>query len=380
MSAMHAKINQILDMQRRGSKDYDQTAELLEAYYRTLDPKDQADLFADLESRLIFEELQPPSPDHASTILGGIIKEWLRFGAADNIAPRLFLLINSRNPSNMKTWVACVYPPLRQGLLQYASRLSQAGLDEIERQCGIFTAAQPQTGLRVPQSMTDAARDLETIVQKIRDERFEKTVHFGRQEHDKIRPTLKPPIESKEDYFRISAVAGLPKRCPILERCERRAHTIALFNEMDPNNAAKSVGLRSPIIESVGEPAKKVGGTNNAGWSGLCPEVSLFESGYALTIFAGKPVTSGEWDTYMNPTSRILETGHYTECAEYSAFLNRHTVGSPAAIDYVQQLLTGFKSHRLIAALIVIAAVIIGIGKFTDALRNISNFFQGLFK
>ena len=126
--------------------------------------------------------------------------------------------------------------------------------------------------------------------------------------------------QTKADYFATSASLSLPARCPLLDRCERRAHTIASVNNWHLEKAAELVGLKEPIIETIGEGAGYVGGESNFFASGLCPEVNLFETGYALPGFSGKPTIKGEYDKYLDPQFKILETGHYSQCAEYSAF------------------------------------------------------------
>jgi len=126
--------------------------------------------------------------------------------------------------------------------------------------------------------------------------------------------------QTKADYFATSTSLSLPARCPLLDRCERRAHTIASANNWPLEKAADLVGLKEPIIETIGEGAGHVGGESNFFASGLCPEVNLFETGYALSGFSGKPITKGEYDKYLDPQFKILETGHYSQCAEYSSF------------------------------------------------------------
>ena len=128
------------------------------------------------------------------------------------------------------------------------------------------------------------------------------------------------PPQTKSDYFAISVAQSIPARCPLLERCERRAHTIADANEWPLEQAAQTLGLKKPIVRSIGEGAGRIGGTNNFISSGQCPEVNLFESSYALPGFSGKPTIKGEYDKYLDPQFSILETGHYSQCAEYASY------------------------------------------------------------
>src|SRR5207237_2325120 len=50
-----------------------------------------------------------------------------------------------------------------------------------------------------------------------------------------------------------------------------------------------------------------------------------------------------------------------------------------AAPDHVQGIIAGFRSKKCVAAVIVIALVIVFLGAFTSALKNISDFIKGLF-
>lgn len=70
-----------------------------------------------------------------------------------------------------------------------------------------------------------------------------------------------------------------------------------------------------PMIEE----AQRVGGERNYFASHLCPEVSLFGSeDDSLPGLRGFPTTAGQYDALMHPPYQIFETGHFSECAEYS--------------------------------------------------------------
>lgn len=125
--------------------------------------------------------------------------------------------------------------------------------------------------------------------------------------------------QNKSDYFAISSELSLPAHCPLLSRCERRAHTIAIANKWPFEKAAERVGLKNPIIETVGQEAYLIGGANNFLVNGQCPEVNLFETSWALPGISEKPTIKGQYDKYMDPQFQILETGHYSQCAEYSS-------------------------------------------------------------
>jgi hypothetical protein len=125
--------------------------------------------------------------------------------------------------------------------------------------------------------------------------------------------------KTKSDYFELSAGLGLPARCPLLERCVRRAETIALANRWPLQEAPSRVSLKAPFVPVVGEGPYEIGGGNNFSTGGLCPEVNLFETTVALIGLSGQPTTRGQYDKYMEPQFEITDTGHYSQCAEYAA-------------------------------------------------------------
>lgn len=128
-----------------------------------------------------------------------------------------------------------------------------------------------------------------------------------------------PFPDNTKDYFEVSERRGLPLRCPILQRCQRRAHTIADANGWPFTDAERLAGLQPPVLDSIGESAGRLGGENNFISSRQCPEVILFETSVALPGFSGKPTVSGEYDKYLSPQFKIIETGHFSQCAEFAA-------------------------------------------------------------
>lgn len=130
-----------------------------------------------------------------------------------------------------------------------------------------------------------------------------------------------PYPADRTDYFEISARLQLPMRCPILDRCVRRAETIALANNWPLEDAGRRVQLKEPYVDSIGESAYQIGGSTSFGSGGQCPEVNLFEPTVALPGFSGHPTTKGYYDKYMNPQFGITETGHFSRCAEYAKYV-----------------------------------------------------------
>jgi hypothetical protein len=128
-------------------------------------------------------------------------------------------------------------------------------------------------------------------------------------------------MSNKDEYFKKSVESGVAKRCPILNKCRRRSDTIALFNNIDIDGGISWAKLEEPYIPIKGEAPYKIAGNNNWMYGALCPEVPLFEPTISVLQFSGSPIIRGQYDKYMDPSFEILETGHYTECAEYSDYM-----------------------------------------------------------
>jgi hypothetical protein len=136
-------------------------------------------------------------------------------------------------------------------------------------------------------------------------------------------------LKTKDDYFALSRQQALPNRCPLLDRCERRADTVAIANNWNSGEAPGRLAMKAPLVESVGDPAYLIGGVNNFIIGGQCPEVGLFESTMAIAGLSGSPLTSGRYDKSLSPQYEVLETGHFSECAEYVSA--NHNSSSPPA-------------------------------------------------
>ncbi len=122
---------------------------------------------------------------------------------------------------------------------------------------------------------------------------------------------------TKQDYFACSREQGLPNRCPILDRCERRARTLEVAQSREALNH-HFPKPNEPVVPSVGEDAYLAGGRNNFLVGGMCPEVALFDPSSFFGGLSGHPTINGRYDKYMSPQYEILDTGHFSECAEYS--------------------------------------------------------------
>jgi hypothetical protein len=167
-------IRRILDMQRQGNKDFDQTAKLLEAYYRTLNEEGRS-AFTEI-LKLFLQERLRPATEHQFTIHGAVIKAWARFLPTDTLGPSLFGLMSWDNQLTIEGWAKHIYPPFRMALWEYADHFSKPALDWIIATCRMYACEQSPLirGRQFPESLVNAALGIEGVIKDIRDAEFER--------------------------------------------------------------------------------------------------------------------------------------------------------------------------------------------------------------
>lgn len=138
---------------------------------------------------------------------------------------------------------------------------------------------------------------------------------------------------NKVEYFQISKDKNLPNRCPILNICERRAHSIYLLSYSETKESGKSWnqhliddGVLSKDFNQIkipfqGESPGMIGRTNSDYFSvyDLCPEVNLFDS---MHNFMGSNKTAwitGSYDKDYKSAEKFIpsEFRHFSECPEF---------------------------------------------------------------
>lgn len=122
---------------------------------------------------------------------------------------------------------------------------------------------------------------------------------------------------NKSDYLALSREYNLPCRCPLLIKCERRLQTLELINSAFEDEGSFDLKMEEPLISTIGEPPYFIGGNASFMINKLCPEVSLFEAPITIMKVLKAPLINTEYDKYIEPTYKIIETGHFSECAEY---------------------------------------------------------------
>jgi len=124
----------------------------------------------------------------------------------------------------------------------------------------------------------------------------------------------------------------LPKRCPLIGKCQRFVHTILLLSEIDKygvgnDNTEKlfnagyiAEDFNEKKIEAIGQPFTCTRGPNIVSFNNACPEVSLFDT----SIFGCIPknsIINGDWDDFRKSDKfHVTKEGHYSECAEFSSY------------------------------------------------------------
>jgi|SRR5690606_1527221 len=147
---------------------------------------------------------------------------------------------------------------------------------------------------------------------------------------------------NKQEYLKQSREIGLPSRCPILEYCRRHALTIYFYSDYSDidynNNLYETLRKENAIpsdyeekeINIVSEPPTWSKGKTNGMFTGMCPEVNLFDTENGLPMARGLACTDGVWDIELKKPEQFknLESKHYSECLEFSKhFYENKAVG-----------------------------------------------------
>ncbi|ACU07548.1 HNH nuclease [Flavobacteriaceae bacterium 3519-10] len=136
---------------------------------------------------------------------------------------------------------------------------------------------------------------------------------------------------SQKEYYEIGKNKNLPIRCPILNYCSRRAFTIYFNSDYDKYDAGQNVqeallkdgtlpsDFESKKIDIQGEAPTWIKGNSSYCFSGMCPEVNLFDA--MNSLFKDEACVSAEYDKYYTePKHRVLKTQHYSECPEFNFY------------------------------------------------------------
>ena len=138
---------------------------------------------------------------------------------------------------------------------------------------------------------------------------------------------------NKDQYFQISKDKNLPNRCPILNICERRAHSIFILSYSRTKESGKSWnqhliddGVLNKDFNQVkipfqGESPGIIGTTNSDYFSvfDLCPEVNLFDSMHTFMSSNKTAWITGSYNKYNKSAEKFVtsEFRHFSECPEF---------------------------------------------------------------
>jgi len=136
----------------------------------------------------------------------------------------------------------------------------------------------------------------------------------------------------KNKYLEISNNKNLPLRCPILDRCERRAWTIYMFSYLEAdsqNNMLSCLKSNNEIDEDFEEKKVKLVGESPGimkssgifSFHDVCPEVNLFDNSHSISYASKTACISGDWDKLRDKEKFIpREYRHFSECPEFNKF------------------------------------------------------------
>lgn len=157
---------------------------------------------------------------------------------------------------------------------------------------------------------------------------------------------------SKEDYYKISAKEGLPKRCPILKNCCKAVWTRYILG-YDVVGAKLSF---EDFLSSEGqywEPDKMIKEVEQMRWiepdkyggsvffyaTNICPEVTLFEERYLPPGILSS--ACGDVHYYYESKQSVVTPKHYSECAEFSKYyfenMGQRKIKIPSVIEQIPE-------------------------------------------
>jgi hypothetical protein len=131
---------------------------------------------------------------------------------------------------------------------------------------------------------------------------------------------------TEAEYYEKSLTEGLPKRCPILNYCARRACTLVMFGGKDSESVGDLVSdgtlprdYNKKEVPIVGELPGMMGkpGSHFVRFEGMCPEVNLFDRYHAFDFAKGRACSEGSSDTETGRTTMGFR--HFSECGEYNS-------------------------------------------------------------
>ena len=167
MSAIRAKIAQILDGFRQGHVQFEETVSLLDSYLETLPTQAHGEFFETLWIEYGSERISHLNSKR--TVHALVVRAWSASGPADGLPARLFAHIDWNNPAQAESWAIVVGSEFVHSLWSYRGRFSKTALDVIKAQCALFLYEESSklVGVRFPPQLVELAKRLDDVVAKI---------------------------------------------------------------------------------------------------------------------------------------------------------------------------------------------------------------------
>jgi hypothetical protein len=200
----HDTVNSILEGHRRGHYDLQQATSLLQGYTLQQPEDTKQQIFQILWSALSAEPLkeQPQGHHIIPSVHAVAIRSLATFGPTADLPVRVFGLLKWNDNDAMEFWARRICPQLSYSMFHNASRFAQSTLDQTKAFCSTYTfaGAADLVGSQFPQSVVDAAVQLEKTLEAIEYSRFATSL----REQD-----LTPEVEGPQ-LDRLLSGVGLP--------------------------------------------------------------------------------------------------------------------------------------------------------------------------
>jgi len=210
MSAIQAKIAQILYGFKQGLAQYEETVSLLDSYLETLPNQGHEEFFEALWMQYRSEPISNTNPKRTFHAL--IVRAWSAFGPANSLPVRLFSNIDWDDPKQADSWAIVVGGEFVHSLWSYRGRFSQAALDSIKAQCALFLYVESEKlfGTRFPPQLVELAKRLDSTVDKIN---FERSTADLRKAQFRTKQDSKKSVgqSPRPSYDRWKIVSSLPE-------------------------------------------------------------------------------------------------------------------------------------------------------------------------
>lgn len=176
---LRESLDRIVEAHRRGLRDRLQTVENLHKFFRGLSREDQHEFCGHLGQMLQTESLDTTSVRGVGVnIVCVALVALARFGPTEHLLASVFSRLKLDAPKQMEAWAGDVCQNLRYSLFENPDRFSDQCLNQIRN----YRATYRLTGQPLPLSLVEALADLDTVLDQLEFERFERTLHRPKED------------------------------------------------------------------------------------------------------------------------------------------------------------------------------------------------------